>query len=179
MASRSKKPLLFRGASSIWSSSRAFRVAPLVALTLFIAACGFTPVHKFDADAPILRLAALEVKGDAIARGLRRALQQRLVLSEEAEYRVDIDVSRSQREVQKTASGVALRLELRHQAIVQMRRGETRTREEFALTQFMTRGDSGADELSQIRALDDLAIRDLSAKILNHLATQNAGEATQ
>ena len=179
MASRSKKPLLFRGASSIWSSSRRLRLAPLVALTLFIAACGFTPVHKFNASAPTLQLAGLDVEGDMIARGLRRALEQRLVLSEEAEWRVAIDVSRSQKEVQKTASGVALRLEVRHQASVEIRRGETRSSQSFALTQFMTRGDSGADELSQIRALDDLAIRDLSAKILDYLSMQNAGGAAQ
>ena len=137
-----------------------------------LAACGFTPIYKFDANAPQLQLASLSVEGDAIARGVRRALEGRLGLTQEAGLHVDIDISRSEREVQKTASGVALRLELRHQARVQITRDGATTRQVFALTQFMTRGDSGADELSQLRALDDLAVRDLSGQIIDYLSTQ-------
>lgn len=175
MASRSKKPLSCRGASSIWS----FKRAPIVALAMFLAACGFTPIHKFDAAAPPLNLAALQVSGDAIARGLRRALAQRVSLNQEAGLRVEIDVSRTQRDAQKTVGGEALRLELRHQALVRVSRDHKTDSARFQLTQFMTRGDSGADELNQIRALDDLAIRDLSAKILGYLATQNRSEAAR
>ena len=176
MASPSKKPLLSRGASSIWSSDRAFKLAPVLALAMFVAACGFTPIHKFDAQAPTLKVAALQVSGDNIATPLRRVLTRRLVLSEDSAWRVDVKLSRSQREVQKTSSGVALRLELRHQALVHIERGETHSSQKFVLTQFMTRGESGADELSQIRALDDLAVRDLSGKILAYLSAQKTVE---
>lgn len=175
MASRSRKPLSCPDVSSIWS----FKAVRVFALGALLAACGFTPIYKFDADAPQLQLASLSVKGDAIARGLRRSLEGRLELVDEAVLHVDIDLSRSAREVQKTASGVALRLELRHQARVQITQEGATTSQVFALTQFMTRGDSGADELSQLRALDDLAVRDLSGQITDYLSTQMRDGATQ
>lgn len=175
MASRSKRPSLFRAASLIWS----FRFTSISALAVFIAACGFTPIHKFDATAPALEVATLAVEGGAISNALRRTLAQRLSLSDDADMRVNIEVSRTERKVQKTATGIALRLELRHQAIVELQRNEVIISQTFALTQFMTRGDSGADELSQMRALDDLAIRDLSAQIFDYLSTQNRRKTAQ
>ena len=175
MASRSKRPSLCRAASLIWS----FRFASISTLAVFIAACGFTPIHKFDANAPALEVATLAVDGDAISSALRRSLARRLSLSNDADMRVNIQVSRTGREVQKTASGIALRLELRHQAVVELQRNDVIISQTFALTQFMTRGDSGADELSQIRALDDLAIRDLSAQIFDYLLAQNRRKTAQ
>ena len=124
-------------------------------------------------------MATLAVDGDAISNALRRSLAQRLNLSDDADMRVNIQVSRTEREVQKTASGIALRLELRHQAVVELQGNDVIISQTFALTQFMTRGDGGADELSQIRALDDLAIRDLSAQIFDYLLTQNRRKTAQ
>lgn len=179
MASRSKKQSSSRGASSIWS----FRQSAIIGLTFcvagFLSACGFSPIYKFDEKAPQLQLASLEIEGDAIARDLRRALARQLVVSDTADMRVDIKLSRAEREVQKTTSGVALRLELRHQAIVSIRRENNLVSQTFALTQFMTRGESGADELGQIRALDDLAVRDLRRQITDYLSTQARAEAAR
>lgn len=179
MANRSKKPSSSRGVSSIWSFKPSSQWAPIVALGVFLSACGFTPIHKFDASAPALRFAELDVGGDTIARGLRRALLQSMEVNAEAAFSIGIEISRNRREVQKTSSGEALRLELRHEAVVHIRNGRNITRRRFALTQFMTRGDSGADELNQIRALDDLAVRDLSGQILDYLSALDRGEAAQ
>ena len=177
MANRSKKPSSSLGVLSIWSFKPLSQWGPIIALGVFLSACGFTPIHKFDASAPALRFAGLDVGGDNIARGVRRALLQRMEVDADAASSIGIEIVRSRREVQKTSSGEALRLELRHEAIVKIRKGRTSTERRFALTQFMTRGDSGADELNQIRALDDLAVRDLSAQILDYLTAYDRGEA--
>lgn len=182
MAKRLKKPSLFRGVSSIWSFSAAAGLSPsfavLFALGLGLAACGFEPVHKFDSDTPRLRLAAFGVSGDAgeagLARALERTIERSVTLSDDSRQRADVQLSRVTLDMQKSASGVARRLEVRHTATVTLMDGDKTLRKDFVLTQYMTRGDSGSDEINQLRALDELAVRDLSAQIIDFLAGRDA-----
>lgn len=182
MAKRLKKPSLCRGVLSIWSCKRhnlakRFYVG-LVALTL--TACGFTPIYKYDGSQAQLELKALSVSGAAIERALGRELGRRIILKNEAHENAVIALKRQIIEMQKDSDGVARRFEVRHAAQLTLTTGaagDETVVKDFALTQYMTRGDSAADELSQLRRLDDLAARDLAAQLIGFIASQlNAKE---
>ncbi len=168
MAKRLKKPSLSRGASSIWS----FRASLLGALAMLLTACGFQPIHKFDGDFRNLRVAALEVTGDGSERGLARNLARRITTEATAELRVSVAFQRVVTETQRGADGIALRLQVTHHADMRVQQGAREVKDRFSITQYMTRGDSAADEMKQMRALDDLAARDLAARLIAFLAEQ-------
>ena len=172
MANPSKKSLSYRGASSISSFNAGF--GWLVVGTLMLSGCGFTPIHKFDGTQSPLMVAALSVDGDAIERSLRRSLSRRVTISTKATARVDIKTSRQLIEVQRGADGIARRYEVRHSAHVTVtqdaahnRGGETKM---MSLTQYMDRGTNAADEMAQLRSLDELAAREISRRVSDYLA---------
>ena len=171
MAKQLKKPSLSRGASSIWS----FKAGLIGGLALLLAACGFQPIHKYDGGMQSLQVAVLEVTGDGSERALARNLGRRISIEATVDMRVSIGFERVVTEMQRGADGIARRLQVTHHADMRVQRGDRQIMERFSLTQYMTRGDSAADEMKQMRALDDLAARDLAARLIAFLGAESRG----
>lgn len=182
MAKQSKRPLSSRGVSSIWLSDRVHVARRVLAglVVLSLGACGFSPIYKFDGTAVPLHISHLSVTGEAIDRAVARNLDRRLERHADADLRAEIKTARRLIEMQKDSDGIARRFEVHYEARVHLALGSDTQEsvvQNFRLTQYMTRGDSAADELSQLRRLDDLAARDLTAQILAFIAPY-AGAAT-
>lgn len=176
MAKQLRKPSLFPGALSIWSSKmfngRRILLPISLMLSLAISACGFTPVYKYTGTENNLRLQSLSVTGTVIDRSMARELKRHISIGAPSKIGASIDVSRQVVEMQKDSDGIARRYAVTHTAKLSLQTGDQAELETFRLTQYMTRGDSAADELTQLRNLDDLASRDLTAQILAFMSLQ-------
>lgn len=155
---------------SIWSSEARARAAVFVA-ALWLGGCGFQPIYKYQAGGETLSVAELVITGDGPQHALARHLDKAIGRSPTSP-RVQIKLTQTTLETQKSADGIARRLQVTHRAAVTLNRGGVPQEQVFTLTQYMTRSDSAADELTQRRALSDLAARELADQIIVYLMTR-------
>lgn len=175
MATQLKKPSLFPGALlTLWSKPIRSSRALSLFIALSISACGFEPIYKYDGTQSRFAVSIFELTGEGTARAaagaLRRQLESALRRDEDAGA-LSIKLSERVLEMQKGADGIARRLEVTYSARLLYGAGETGITRDFALTQYMTRSESASDEMTQKRALADLAARELARQIASFLAS--------
>lgn len=173
MASRLRKPSLSLAGLLTLLSNRVSRAVLVVSMaSVLLGACGFEPVYRFDnlrADI----LSSLDVPDSRLGRQLKRALRGRMSTTPNAPWSASVELIETRENMQLDSQGVAQRTRLTHKLNLTLRaRSDGKTRRVvFEEEQFLTRSESGADEVARVRALRTLAIQGLTDKLANFLQT--------
>ena len=139
-------------------------------VSLLVSACGFQPIHKIHPHSNIL--ASLQIPDTALGRALDQSLRQRLKLGGGI-WRARVSIDETREETQINPQGIAQRWRMHHIVTLHLTHTPTnKTRTiKFNEQQSMTRGSSGADDITRQRALGELAMQRITEKILASLAT--------
>ena len=171
MASRLKKPSLsLVGLSTLLFNRASHRLLVLWVSGLMLAACGFEPIYRAD-NLSAGVLSSLEVPDSRLGRQLERSLQSRLRLLPDAPWAASLKIYETLENRQLDSQGVAQGSRLTHRLELALRaRADGQTRlVDFSETQFLSRSDSGGDEVAKVRALRALAVQGLSQKLATFL----------
>ncbi len=173
MASQLKKPSLSLAGLSTLLSKWVSRVFWVVSMTsVLLGACGFEPVYRVD-NLRANILSSLDVPDSRLGRQLERALRGRMRTTPNAPWSASVELIEARENMQLDSQGVAQRARLTHKLDLTLRaRSDGKTRRVvFEEEQFLTRSESGADEVARVRALRTLAIQGLTDKLANFLQT--------